>query len=63
MILENRQTKEIETITIKGNQADLQEGMVALAKGALVAELGLSLHVDRRKPGNHQFKDTDHQPS
>lgn len=48
MILENRQTKEIETITIKGNQADLQEGMVALAKGALVAELGLSLHVDEQ---------------
>ena len=45
MILENRHAKEIETITIKGNQADLQEGMVALAKGALVAELGLALHV------------------
>ena len=46
MVLENRRSKDIEIITIKGNQADLKEGVVALTKGALVAELGLVIHVD-----------------
>jgi len=46
MVLENRNSKDIEIITIKGNQADLKEGMVALTKGALVAELGLVIHVN-----------------
>jgi len=46
MVLENRHSKDIEIITIKGNQADMKEGVVALTKGALVAELGLVIHVD-----------------
>ena len=46
MVLENRNSKDIEIITIRGNQADLKEGMVALTKGALVAELSLVIHVN-----------------
>ncbi|MEA3230273.1 MAG: hypothetical protein U9Q05_00760 [Thermodesulfobacteriota bacterium] len=46
MVLENRHSKDIEIITIKGSQADLKEGVVALSKGALVAELGIVIHVD-----------------
>lgn len=46
MVLENRRSKDIEIITIKGSQSDLKEGIVALMKGALVAELGLTIHVD-----------------
>ena len=46
MVLENRNSKDIEIITIRGNQADLKEGMVSLSKGALVAELGLVIHVN-----------------
>lgn len=41
MVLENRCTSDLELITIKGDGADLKEGMVALAKGALVAELAV----------------------
>ena len=46
MVLENRHTKDIETITIKGDQADLKEGAVALSKGALVSELGVVYQKD-----------------
>ncbi len=44
MVLENRNTSDLELITIKGDGADLKEGMVALAKGALVAELAIIYH-------------------
>ena len=46
MVLENRHSEDIEFITIKGNRADLKEGVVALTKGALVAELSLEILVD-----------------
>ena len=46
MVLENRTSNDIEFITIKGNGADLREGVVALTKGALVAELSLEIIVD-----------------
>lgn len=46
MVLENRHAKDIEIITIKGDQADLKEGIVALSKGALVTELAVVYQRD-----------------
>ena len=41
IVLEKRRKKEIERITIKGENAGLEEAMLALQKGALVVELNL----------------------
>jgi hypothetical protein len=41
IVLEKRHKKEVERITIKGENAGLEEAMLALQKGALVAELNL----------------------
>jgi hypothetical protein len=41
IVLENRKTKSIERITIKGDDAGLEEGRIALRKGALVAEMSV----------------------
>ncbi len=41
MVLENRRGDGLETITIKGDDAGLEEGLLALGKGALVAEMNL----------------------
>jgi hypothetical protein len=41
MVLENRRQQTIESITIKGDDANLEEGMLALKKGAVVVELNL----------------------
>ena len=41
IVLENRRNDAIERITIKGEEANLDEGRVALQKGALVAEISL----------------------
>ncbi len=41
MVLLKRQKKKIEKITIKGENAGLEEAILALQKGALVAELNL----------------------
>jgi hypothetical protein len=41
IVLENRKGKSIECITIKGDDAGLEEGKLALKKGALVTELAL----------------------
>ncbi len=41
LVLENRKTKSVERITIKGDEAGLEEGRLALRKGALVAEMNL----------------------
>lgn len=41
IVLENRVNNASETITIKGDDADLKEGILSLAKGALVTELQL----------------------
>jgi hypothetical protein len=38
MVLEKKKKDARETITIKGDDAGLEEGMLALRKGALVAE-------------------------
>jgi hypothetical protein len=41
MVLENRKGKSLEKISIKGDDAGLEEGKLALRKGALVSELSL----------------------
>jgi hypothetical protein len=41
MVLENRQKGMVENITIKGDDASLEEAMLALRKGAVVTELHL----------------------
>lgn len=41
MVLENHRGERLETITIKGDDAGLEEGLVALKKGALVSEMNL----------------------
>jgi hypothetical protein len=51
IVLENRKTKSIERITIKGDDAGLEEGRVALRKGALVSEMVLLL-----KTGEYQWE-------
>jgi hypothetical protein len=45
-VLENRRSKDVETVTIKGDSADLKEGMVALKKGALVSEINIKIEKD-----------------
>jgi hypothetical protein len=42
MVLENMRNNAKETITIKGDDANLEEGLVALKKGAVVTEMHLS---------------------
>ncbi len=51
MVLENNRNGAVESITIKGDQADLEEGAVALKKGAVVGELKLVY-----KSGNHEWR-------
>ena len=41
IVLENSRTEDIETITIKGNEAGMEEGLLSLKKGAIVTELNL----------------------
>lgn len=41
MVLINRWANGMETITIKGDAAGLEEGLLALSKGALVTEINL----------------------
>ena len=41
MVLENGRSEGLETITIKGDDAGLEEGLLALKKGALVTEMNL----------------------
>ena len=41
IVLENRRGKSVERISIRGDEAGLEEGKLALTKGALVTELSL----------------------
>jgi len=41
IVLENRRQNTLESITIKGDEAGLEEGILALKKGAYVKELNL----------------------
>ncbi len=43
IVIENRTTDNMESITIRGDDAGLEEGMLALKKGALVAEMSLEM--------------------
>jgi hypothetical protein len=51
VVLENRKGKSIERITIKGDDAGLEEGKMALKKGALVTELAMIF-----KTGEHEWQ-------
>ena len=42
IVLENRRNEALERITIRGEEANLAEGRLALQKGALVAEISLN---------------------
>jgi hypothetical protein len=41
MVLENRKGDALESVTIKGDDAGLEEGLLALRKGAVVTEMNL----------------------
>ena len=49
IVLEKRDKKSVERITIKGENAGLEEAMLALQKGALVAELNLIYRSTEQK--------------
>ena len=46
LVVENKRGDKSESITIKGDDAGLEEGVLALQKGALVTELNLSYKVN-----------------
>jgi hypothetical protein len=49
MVLENGRGNAPESITSKGDEAGLEEGLVALRKGAVVTELNLIYRTDNRE--------------
>jgi hypothetical protein len=49
MVLENRHSEAMETVTIKGDDAGLEEGRLALKKGAVVTEMNLSFKFGDQK--------------
>lgn len=49
IVLENHQRESVEKITIKGDQAGLEEGLLALQKGALVTEINLVYRAADKK--------------
>jgi hypothetical protein len=51
LVLENTRNNAKETITIKGEDANLEEGLLALKKGAVVTEIHLSY-----KAGAHHWQ-------
>ena len=51
IVLENRKKKSLERITINGDDAGLEEGRLALKKGALLSELSLIF-----KTGENQWQ-------
>jgi len=51
MVLENRFNDKVETVTIKGDEAGLEEALLALQKGGLVTELNLVFRL-----GEHQWQ-------
>lgn len=51
IVLENKINESVESITIKGDDAGLEEGFLSLQKGALVTELNLIYKV-----GNQEWK-------
>jgi hypothetical protein len=53
VVLENRRNEALETITIKGDEAGLEEGILALRKGAVVTEINLAY-----KAGDQEWRFT-----
>ncbi len=53
MALENRGGEAVETITIRGDDAGLEEGILALRKGAVVTEMNLVY-----RSGDYQWRFT-----
>jgi len=51
MVLENNRNEDVQSVTIKGDQAGLEEGFLALRKGAVVTELKLVY-----KAGNNEWR-------
>jgi hypothetical protein len=49
VVLENRHSDAMETITIKGDDAGLEEGRLALKKGAVVTEMNISFNFGDQK--------------
>lgn len=49
IVLENRKKESTERITIKGDGASLEEGLLALKKGALVTELNLKYRSNKNE--------------
>ncbi|MGD9044116.1 MAG: hypothetical protein PVG06_10405 [Desulfobacterales bacterium] len=49
IVLEKRRKESVERITIKGDNANFEEGMLALNKGALVTELNLVCRTTEHK--------------
>ena len=48
IVLENSRQEAIETVTIKGSESELEEGRLALSKGAVVTEMNLLCHMNDR---------------
>lgn len=46
IVLENKNHDAIESVTIKGDDASLEEGILALRKGAVVTEINLFYQAD-----------------
>jgi hypothetical protein len=49
LVLENRKTGTVETITIKGDDAGLEEARLSLKKGGMVSEINLSYRAAEQK--------------
>ena len=49
LVLENRHTGAVETITIKGDDAGLEEARLALKKGAMVSEINMFFKSGEQK--------------
>lgn len=49
LVLENRQTGAVETVTIKGDDAGLEEARLSLKKGGMVSEINLTYRAAGQK--------------
>lgn len=49
IVFENNVNEAVETVTIKGDDAGLEEGLLSLRKGAVVTELNLSQKIGEQE--------------
>lgn len=47
IVLENSRREAMETITIKGSESEMEEGRMAVKRGAVVTELNLRMHYNK----------------